>query len=123
MYARSRFASLVLGVTLVGCSDGTPTSPTTPTMPTPPVVSTGTLTVANESPQSVFFVYIAPCAANSWGADQLGGSEVIASGASRRWVVGAGCYDVRAELSTGRAAEWRNVQLTRGGTQLLRLTQ
>ncbi len=123
MLARSLFASLVLGVTLLGCSDGSPTSPTTPPTANQPVVSTGTLTVANESQEAVFFVYIAPCAANSWGNDQLGASEVIVSGASRRWVVDAGCYDVRAELSTGTAAEWRSVQLSRGGTQQLRITR
>lgn len=52
------------------------------------------ITVRNETPEDVCFVYIAPTVENSWGTDWLEGDEVIAPGEDVTFNVVDGLYDV-----------------------------
>ncbi|MEO0563217.1 MAG: serine protease [Chloroflexota bacterium] len=53
------------------------------------------LVVANNSRETICFVFISPSSASTWGEDQLGDTEVISSGATRSWDLESGTYDVR----------------------------
>jgi hypothetical protein len=55
------------------------------------------ITVVNNSTSVICYVFIAPSTSTTWGADQLGRSEVIEPGASRVWQVEPGMYDVLLE--------------------------
>lgn len=68
---------------------GTETSTNEPSLPT--------ITLNNQSSQTVCYVYISPVTDEYWGNDWLGASEVIRPGGSRLFKVDAGRYDLRAE--------------------------
>jgi len=55
------------------------------------------VTLYNNSGQSVCYVYISPSSASDWGGDWLGESEVLDSGYSRTFYLPAGTYDLSAE--------------------------
>jgi hypothetical protein len=80
-----------------------------------------TLTVVNQTRTPVYFLYISACTSSSWGPDRLGSNEVIGSGATRRWTLDPGCYDVRAEFSDNGYAE-TTTTLMAGQEHTLRLT-
>lgn len=54
------------------------------------------ITIENRSPDEVCYVLISPSSDDSWGDDQLGGSETIAGGDSRSFAMDEGTYDVQA---------------------------
>lgn len=94
----------------------------TPLLTEEPAVEEATLMLANESANSIYFVYISPCSASGWGSDRLGSDEVVASGRTRSWTLEPGCYDLKAVDSMGDAAEEMDVQLPAGGTLTWRIT-
>jgi hypothetical protein len=57
---------------------------------------TATLTLSNNSGQTVWYVYISPADQPTWGDDWLG-AEVIASGSYHVFSVPPGTYDLKAE--------------------------
>jgi hypothetical protein len=57
-----------------------------------------TLTLYNNSGQTVWYVYISPSDQATWGDDRLG-SDVVASGSSYVFSVPPGVYDLKAEDS------------------------
>ena len=77
----------------------TPLSPTEPPPSNPPptaTVETAILELINESNATVCSVQISPVADETWGEDWLEEGEVITPGASRRFEVPTGSYDLRA---------------------------
>jgi hypothetical protein len=71
------------------------------------------VTLVNNSGQTVCYVYISPTSETTWGQDQLGSTETISSGSSRTFNVSAGAYDLRAEDCNHNALdEERNVNIT-----------
>ncbi|MCU0521614.1 MAG: serine/threonine protein kinase [Anaerolineae bacterium] len=62
----------------------------------PLLVDQFSVTLANESPYEVCFVYISPADADSWGDDWLASDETIPSGQEREFVVAQGSYDLLA---------------------------
>ena len=59
------------------------------------------LTIINNSSNTVCFVYISPSSSEFWGDDWLGATEVIMSGASRTFNVPQGEYDFKADDCAG----------------------
>ncbi len=55
------------------------------------------ITVANQSPDEVCYVFISESDSDAWGDDRLGGEETIGSGASKAFDMSAGQYDVQLE--------------------------
>ena len=102
-----RNAATLFTLCFVAACDGAENSVgPTPTPPSPaPSAATGTIRVTNTSSSSIWFVYFSPCSSTDWGIDRLG-TDVILSGASMQWTsIGTGCWDVKAVLEDGRAAE------------------
>lgn len=71
------------------------------------------VTLVNNSGQTVCYVFISPTSETTWGQDQLGDTETIANGGRRTFNVSAGAYDLRAEDCNHNALdeEW-NVNIT-----------
>jgi hypothetical protein len=59
------------------------------------------VTLYNNSDQSVCFVYISPSSSSDWGGDWLGESEILESGYSRSFYLPSGTYDLAAESCDG----------------------
>jgi len=59
------------------------------------------VTLANNSGQSVCYVYISPSSSSDWGGDWLGESDILDSGYSRTFYLPAGTYDLAAESCDG----------------------
>ncbi len=78
----------------------------------------GIIEVANETGQSIFYFYASSCSSDSWGADQLGGSEVISSGGRKRFTIGAGCWDFRAKMRDGKQVERRGIRIASGDAKV-----
>jgi hypothetical protein len=55
------------------------------------------LTLVNNSSDTVCYVYISPSTSSDWGADWLGASETLSTGDSRTFSLEAGTYDLKAE--------------------------
>lgn len=80
--------------------------------------SGGIIEVANETGQSIFYFYASSCSSDSWGEDQLGGSEVISSGSRKRFTISAGCWDFRAKMRDGKQVERRNIRIASGDAKV-----
>ncbi len=105
-----RLLGLALFVsTALACSDSTGPESTS-------------ILVRNRASLSVDFLYISDCSAAFWGNDRLGASEVILPGRDRSFAVDPGCWDVQAEFSNGFVAEEFAIELSRGRTYELTLT-
>jgi S1-C subfamily serine protease len=59
-------------------------------------------TIVNESSGEICFAFISPDGAQNWGADDLGGEELIERGASRTWLLPASTYDLLLEDCDGQ---------------------
>lgn len=59
-----------------------------------PGVPTGIIEVANASNVVVTVVLISSCGASTYGFNRMADREVIEPGATRRFTVSAGCWDV-----------------------------
>ena len=55
------------------------------------------VTLYNNSGQSVCYVYISPSSSSDWGGDWLGDSEILDAGYNRIFYLPAGTYDLAAE--------------------------
>ncbi len=56
----------------------------------------GRINITNETGNyRFFFVHISPASSDSWGEDQLGSDEVISPGASRKFHVDNGTFDIK----------------------------
>ena len=64
---------------------------------TPKASSNFQITVLNQAPDDVCYVFISESESDVWGDDRLGGEETISSGASKAFDVPAGQHDVRVE--------------------------
>lgn len=56
-----------------------------------------TVTLVNNSGQTVCYVYISPTTHDTWGSDWLGSTETVAPGDRRAFSVPRGTYDLRAD--------------------------
>ena len=67
-----------------------------------------TFTIVNKSPDEVCYVLISASDSDSWGDDQLGEDETIASGDRQSFSMPKGKYDVRVENcdEAGMASAW-----------------
>jgi hypothetical protein len=92
-------------------------APANPPAAPPPGASTQTLTLVNDSGQSVCYVYISATTDQYWGDDWLGSSEIVSSGTSRAFSVPSGFYDLKAEDCSHNtmAVQWA-ADLTSPGT-------
>lgn len=72
------------------------------------------LVLVNNTRTPIYYVYISPCSASSWGADQLG-SSVVMPGRTWTFTMPAGCYDLKAVDRDGREAERRQVRISGSG--------
>ncbi len=70
-----------------------------------------TLTVINQSSDAICFLYISPTTSDTWGDDYLG-SSVLDAGSQQSFSVGAGSYDLRAEMCGGEVVERYDVSLS-----------
>jgi hypothetical protein len=80
------------------------------------------ISVVNNSTSVICYVFIAPSTSTTWGADQLGRSEVLEPGTTREWPVEPGMYDVLLEdcernqlLDSRENTVTSDVSLTYGG--------
>lgn len=105
------FLALVSIVFLIaGCGGGS--SGSTPT--------TGSLKVTNSSAKYVYYLYLSPASASSWGVDQLGASHVIAPGGSYTITsVPPGTYDSKVTLNSGNSYYAYGFSITAGSTYTL----
>ncbi len=71
----------------------------------------------NRTDTPIYFVYMSPCSASSWGEDQLDASEVIMPSASRTFAMTPGCWDLKARFRDGREVEERQVYMSAGGSR------
>lgn len=55
------------------------------------------ITVVNQSPDEVCYVFISESESDAWGDDRLGGEETISSGGSKSFDMSSGQYDVQLE--------------------------
>ncbi len=60
----------------------------------PPLLTQFVVTVVNNSPYEVCYVYISPADSDSWGEDWLAEDETIAAGDGRQFMVASGSYDL-----------------------------
>ena len=85
--------------------------PTLPPIPTPPMVPTAggggaaTVTLINQSGQSVCYVHISLSTEQYWGDDWLGSTEIVADGATRAFGVEPGTWDMQAQTCDGETIE------------------
>lgn len=87
--ATAALALALLLAVAAGCGgDEGPQGPTDP----------ATIRVDNQFGGPVLEVYLKGCGTAGWGDDRLGTNETIASGATRDFVVEAGCWDLAAEV-------------------------
>ena len=71
-----------------------------------------TLTVYNDSNwDTICHVYVSPEFSDSWGADELGSTEVIEPGFSRAFYQNAGMYDVKLVSCDGYEADYDGLNL------------
>ena len=82
----------------------------------------GMLNLINASGNTLTVVTISECAAASHGFTRLDSGETIRPGASRRWAVSQGCYDVQAgfPISGGFSASDSRIQI--GAERVFNLT-
>lgn len=73
--------------------------------------TTSRIAVRNQTGDVVCYVYVSPCASDSWGDDILA-EDVLQNGASTTIRVQTGCWDLKAEDCS------RNVVATRRGLQV-----
>lgn len=90
-------------------------------------VSTGTsaassVLLVNQTQTPVYYVYLSPCSSNSWGQDQLGGSEVVMPGTQRSFSMAPGCWDLKAKMRDEREVSQRNIRLSAGSSWTWTLT-
>jgi len=86
-------------------------APTATTKPDtePPLTTQFVVTVINNSPYEVCYVYISPADSDSWGEDWLAEDETIAAGDGKQFMMAAGSYDLLAR-ACDRAildSEWK----------------
>ena len=106
-------AAALAALTLAACGgdDGS-------TGPGPgPAPSQAKLVIKNASSLTIAVVRFSDCSDVSWGPNRLGANETIAAGGQRSWDVTPGCYDIRAEATTGSKVEWMDRQLAAGQTR------
>jgi hypothetical protein len=75
---------------------------------------TGSVRVFNDSFDTVFYLYIAPCSDTTWGDDQLGADIIAPGGRHTVFDIPPGCYDLRAETRDGEFWEFFSVFLSSG---------
>lgn len=113
----SRLARLVMlagtATTLAACGGGDgPTGPgAAPTQ--------ALLVVRNASTVALTAVQFSACSETTWGGNRLDANESIAPGQSRSWQVTPGCYDVRAQTSSGASATFFDRTVDAGQTREL----
>lgn len=74
------------------------------------------LIIRNASNRTICYVNFSPASSNSWGPDQLGSSETIASGAIRGWRIPANTYDLRVlDCNRSPLADDRGVSVAGNG--------
>jgi hypothetical protein len=77
----------------------------------------GSLTVINNSPIDVCYVYVSATDATTWGNDWLDENTILDEGESATVVVGAGLYDLQAADCDGQAiAEQYDIDFSSGYT-------
>lgn len=81
-------------------------------------VSTGTLTVVNQTPYSIHGVRFSLASDPRWGDDQLG-VETIPAGSRRSWAVPPGAYNVKVELEGGHTLDTLETYQVRSGAEIL----
>ena len=108
-------AALLAMCVVAACKrDDTVTGPTNNAPSPAPNASTGTIRVTNATSSPIWFVYFSPCVSTEWGVDRLG-DDVIRSGNYMQWSsIATGCWDVKAVLDNGRAAERLGVTVNAG---------
>jgi hypothetical protein len=94
-----------------------PTQAPLPTVPLPqPSGGQVSLTLINQTADSICYVYISPVTSQYWGDDWLG-SDIISGSSQYTFAVPAGAYDLRAEFcGTSDSVEERQVDLTADST-------
>jgi hypothetical protein len=80
----------------------------------------GTLTVVNNTSDSVCYVYVSATDATSWGTDWLGADTILDDGDEQTITVGVGTYDLQAADCDGNAiAEQYEIDFSTGQTWTL----
>jgi hypothetical protein len=95
-----------------------PLAPVQTELPAPeePPPSGGGFNVANESGETICYLYISPTTNDEWGEDWLGSAGTIASGETRSFDVAPGDYDLRAEnCDSSRISEVFGVSVSSSG--------
>ncbi|MBN1487289.1 MAG: serine/threonine protein kinase [Anaerolineae bacterium] len=91
-------ALLLLGYSFLTPDATPPPSSEVGTKPTEtsvaPSLGGANLTINNQSPYNICYVYISPEDSESWGEDQLGDQAMISPGESRSFEMDPGTYDV-----------------------------
>ena len=82
--------------------------PLIPTRPSGPSGAGPSITLVNNSDETICYVYISPSTSDEWGEDWLGTTEVVGPGEQRTFEVDPGTYDLLATDSDDNelAVEW-----------------
>lgn len=77
------------------------------------------LEVVNRGSRAVYSLQASSCSDSNWGRDHLG-NDVIAPGATKRFTLGPGCWDLRADYdsdhSNGNERVQRGVRIGSGSS-------
>lgn len=82
----------------------------------------GMLNLVNGSDSTLTVVTISECSAASHGFSRLETDETIRPGASRRWAVSEGCYDVQAGFPTSNGHSSSDSRIQIGAERVYNLT-
>jgi hypothetical protein len=120
--------ALALAGAILACSvlpstveTSAPLAPVQTELPAPiqteaPLPSGGGVNIANESGETICYLYISPTTSDEWGEDWLGSAGTIASGETRSFDVDPGDYDLRVEdCDTSRISEVFGVSISGSG--------
>lgn len=101
-----------------------PTATTAAAQPTPTQSSGATIEIINESGQDIWYVYISPSNADSWGEDRLEDRILYEGETLTLRDISPGMYDMRAEDSSGSAIDvlW-DVQINTSFTWVIDVPQ
>ena len=87
-----------------------------------PGAPAGMLNLVNAADAPLTFVTITDCTAATPSASRLDAGEVVTPGASRRWAISQGCYEVQAgyDLAIGQSISDSRIQI--GAERVFNLT-